>query len=351
MRNRGKFRARCLALTMTLTAGAATAAPSRDWTKYPAVVQTDTSEDIYAIGDAHGDPVRMAAALAGAKLIAPDANGSDKVTWTGGRAVLVITGDLIDKGTNSLGVIALVRAVRKDAADKGGTVIVTMGNHEGEFLADPGGKKTSEFSGELTKAGLDPAKVGICDGDIGAFLCALPVGARVGDWFFAHAGNTGGETIDQIEAAIEKGFARHGFADKQFVGDNSILEARLDKKGPGNLPWFDLGKSTTDPGKVLAGYAAALGVKHIVQGHQYNKVAFPDGTQRKAYHFFQRYGLLFLIDTGMSTGINGSDSVGGVLRIHGAKGSRKATVICPDATEKTLWDKTRTDHESRLCAA
>jgi hypothetical protein len=49
--------------------------------------------------------------------------------------------------------IALVRALQASAAAKGGLVIVTMGNHEAEFLADPHGKSTAEFGAELVKAG------------------------------------------------------------------------------------------------------------------------------------------------------------------------------------------------------
>src|SRR5262245_13408244 len=44
-----------------------------------------------------------------------------------------------------------------------------------------------------------------------------------------------------ISAAIEAGFAKDGFATKELVGKNSILEARLNKKGPGGLPWFQDG--------------------------------------------------------------------------------------------------------------
>jgi hypothetical protein len=66
--------------------------------------------------------------------------------------VLVVTGDLIDKWSGSLEVIALLRRLQSDAADQGGRVIITMGNHEAEFLANPLGKKTKEFRSELTAA-------------------------------------------------------------------------------------------------------------------------------------------------------------------------------------------------------
>jgi hypothetical protein len=310
----------------------------RDWKKHPAVVEVDTKQTVFAIGDAHGDPGRMAGVLAAAKLTASAATAPDKVKWTAGKAVLVIPGDMIDKGPDSMGVIALLRALQKDAARQGGQVIITMGNHEAEFLAEPDGKKTKEFQDELKKAGLDPAKVAKGGGDLGEFLCGLPIAVRVNDWFFSHGGNSGNRTIAKLEADIEKGFAANGFATQQLVGDNSILEARLNKKGPGGMAWFYEGSAKTDPKKVLASYAGKLGVHHLVQGHQYGDVKFPDGKDRKEETLFQRYGLLFLIDSGMSHGIEGSKSHGGALRIKGPAGQQEAVFICADGKKTTVWD-------------
>lgn len=79
------------------------AAASRDWTTNPAIIQLDTTEDIFAIGDAHGDLQRLAGALAGAKLIEDASAPPDKVKWAGKKKVLVVTGDMIDKGSDSIG--------------------------------------------------------------------------------------------------------------------------------------------------------------------------------------------------------------------------------------------------------
>jgi hypothetical protein len=327
----------------------------------PAIVQFDTSEAVFAIGDPHGDPRQLAKVLKAANLIKSPPTSWDQVTlwdqvkWAGGRSVLVITGDLIDKGTNSIGVITLVRALQSDAATQGGRVIITMGNHEAEFLANPGGPKTKEFSKELKKAHLDPQKVGSCDGDIGKFLCALPIAARVNDWFFSHAGNTGGRTIDQLNLAIKDGLERVGFATPELKDPNSILEARLNKKGPSKLPWFYKGTSKTNPQTLLTQYAAALmttepKVRHLVQGHQYGNVKFLDVTRNDG-RFFQRYGLLFLIDTGMSSGITDSNnSGGGALRITGSGSDQKAIVICPNGQETILWSQQKPDHKEQFCS-
>ena len=83
----------------------------------------------------------------------------------------------------------------------------------------------------------------------------------------------------------------------------------------------------------------ALGVAHVVEGHVPSPVTFTDGVRRDRGEMFQRFGMLFLIDTGMSEGVN--DSGGAVLHIvmHDlAKGGEQATAICPDGKKTLLWD-------------
>jgi hypothetical protein len=316
--------------------------PVSKFASNPAVIQVDTTNDIFAVGDAHADPGRLAGVLVKAGIISAVPSTPSAVTWTAGPSVVVVTGDMIDKGPDSLGVIALLRALQTAAAAQGGQVIITMGNHEAEFLADPHGKKTKEFQDELKKAGLKRNDVASCQGDLGIFLCGLPIAARVNDWFFSHAGNTNGQTIPQLNAAIASGICQSGFATPQLQDYNSILEARLNDKGPNNLPWFDNGSTTNNPQTLLQSYVTALGVNHLIQGHQPGKVAFPDGVQRNEYYLFQRYGLLFLIDGGMSVGISGNKSVGGALHITRSTNQgatiQTVTAICAGGQTTVLWD-------------
>src|SRR5215471_4445551 len=216
---------RVVGITFVLAAAASLAGgtpkANRDWSKHPAVVEIDTNEDVYAVGDAHADPDRLAAVLAKAKIIKAVPKKPADVKWAAGKSVLVITGDMIDKWHHSLDVIALLRALQTSAAAAGGQVIITMGNHEAEFLADPHGDKTEEFGDELKEAGLKRNDVADCQGDLGQFLCTLPIAARVNDWFFCHGGNTNGQTIQALTDSIESGFANDGFATAALVGDNS----------------------------------------------------------------------------------------------------------------------------------
>jgi Calcineurin-like phosphoesterase len=299
---------------------------SRDFAKYPAVIERPLSATLYAIGDIHGDYRRLVRLLVAAHIAPAVPVRPSGVGWSAGTATLVITGDMIDKGPHPVDVLRLLIALRAAARQAHGEVILLAGNHEAEFLADPNAGKAADFIADLEKDGYSPAQVAACRTDLGLFLCTLPFAARVGDWFFSHAGNTGGRTLAEIAADIRKGVDRNGFAFEQLTGPSSLLEARL---GDGNT-WFAAPRASEK--ELLASYSNALDARHIVQGHQHNGVKFADGVERNTGEMFQRWGLLFLIDVGMSEGVG--DSRGAALRIANGK----AAAICADGTETVLWE-------------
>jgi hypothetical protein len=311
------------------------AATARDWVKYPAVTQIENADQIFAIGDAHSDFKRLARVMVSAGIIEMTrAEKPETAHWRAGHAVLVTTGDMIDKGPRALDVLRLLIAVREDARRAGGDVVILAGNHEAEFLADPGAPKGQEFAKQLKAAHIDPREVGECKGEIGDFLCSLSFAARVGDWFFSHGGNAGGRSVAQLTGDLQGGVDRDGYRTKHLIGDDSILESRLN--GEGRAVWMDAGLPDRSERELLADYARALGVAHIVEGHVPSPVVFSDGVTRNRGEMFQRFGLLFLIDTGMSEGVD--DSGGAVLYITRGGGEEKAVAICPDGTKSPLWD-------------
>lgn len=83
-----------------------------------------TTERIVAVGDVHGAFDQFVAILREAKLI------DDRHRWTGGRAILVQTGDILDRGPDSKQAIDLLRSLERDAARAGGQVHALLGNHE-----------------------------------------------------------------------------------------------------------------------------------------------------------------------------------------------------------------------------
>ena len=124
----------------------------------------------------------------------------------GGNAVLVCTGDMIDKGDNSVEVLQLFMRLQKIAPDSGGKVIVTLGNHEAEFLDNPSdtNHKAEDFLAQLRRLNIDPLTVsnGTDSLGLGQFMRSLPFAARVNDWFFAHAGNTNSHNPTRQRAAV-----------------------------------------------------------------------------------------------------------------------------------------------------
>jgi hypothetical protein len=307
--------------------------PARNWGQCPATIAIQTPEVVYALGDTHGDYDRLVTLLAGAKLIAGTPVSPDQAVWSGGKSVLVVTGDMIDKWKHSMSVIALMRALVTSAASQGGQVIISSGNHEAEFLADPGGSKTTEFQNELTAASIKPKDVanGTDSQGIGQFLLCLPFASRVNGWFFSHAGSTEGRTLTQLISDLQKGFDSNGYSAPVILGDKGLLQARM------KPPWWQNNGDT--PAQSIArllSYADALGVQHIVFGHQPGSYDFNDGSKRKKGTMFQNFhGLVFLIDMGMSQGVDYSK--GGLLRIQGSGSGATATELLPDGTQKQLW--------------
>src|SRR5512135_2446820 len=96
-----------LALFLALAAPVASAAPR-----------------LVAIADVHGDLPAFQAILKQAGLV--DGAGA----WSGGDAVLVQVGDLIDRGPAMRGTLEYAMALERDAAAGGGRAVFLLGNHE-----------------------------------------------------------------------------------------------------------------------------------------------------------------------------------------------------------------------------
>ena len=114
-------------------------------------------------------------------------------------------------------------ALEAEEPRSGGEVIVTLGNHEAEFLNRPKNKKATEFDDELAAKGLDPRSVATPENPYGRWLMNRPIAARVNSWFFAHAGNTAGATEDEIA----KGFREAVDADTPARAATSASVGRV----------------------------------------------------------------------------------------------------------------------------
>jgi hypothetical protein len=79
---------------------------------------------IVAIGDLHGDFDAWREIARAARII------NSKGKWIGGKTTLVQMGDVTDRGPDSLKIIRDLQRLEKQAAKRGGEVIVLIGNHE-----------------------------------------------------------------------------------------------------------------------------------------------------------------------------------------------------------------------------
>lgn len=79
---------------------------------------------LVAVGDLHGDLEQGLATLQLLDVV--DAQGQ----WNAGDATLVQTGDILDRGGNSLDLVRLFHRLRGEAEQAGGQVITLLGNHE-----------------------------------------------------------------------------------------------------------------------------------------------------------------------------------------------------------------------------
>ncbi|MBP1625212.1 MAG: shewanella-like protein phosphatase 2, partial [Acidobacteria bacterium] len=75
------------------------------------------SSAIVAVGDVHGELDRLREILHHAGVL------GDQDRWSGGSTILVQTGDVIDRGPDSMGVYRLLEKLQLEAPRTGGAVV------------------------------------------------------------------------------------------------------------------------------------------------------------------------------------------------------------------------------------
>ena len=285
---------------------------------------------IVAVGDLHGDFSAWLDIARDAKLIDP-ANH-----WIGGKTVLVQTGDMVDRGADSLKIIRHLQQLNGEAKRAGGRVIVLMGNHEamqvigdyryvtpGEYAAfadrQSKARRDAAFAANakviidyyhVKDASLSPKAIRAMwmtntplgkvehdsawapAGELGRWVATLPAVAKVGDTLFVHGGISAKYALVPMDEINRRARAA-------ILADDSTEEAIInDQMGP--LWYRGLVLRGGDDGIPAAGrptidneLAAALkgqGVKRLVIAH----------TPRLEGIGILHNGTLIQIDTGIS---------------------------------------------------
>ncbi|ORX49192.1 Metallo-dependent phosphatase [Hesseltinella vesiculosa] len=136
---------------------------------------------IVAVGDLHGDLANSRKTFRMAGLI------DDDDRWIGNDTVFVQTGDVLDRGTDTIALYDLLRKLRDEAPATGGEVIPLLGNHEVMNLIGDWRYVTRQ---EIDTFGSyeDRVKAFRLDGFLGEYLGELNMTAVVDGNVFCHGG-------------------------------------------------------------------------------------------------------------------------------------------------------------------
>ena len=176
---------------------------------------------VLAISDVHGMYDQLLKLLVDGEII----NANKK--WIAQNTLLIIAGDSIDKGPQSLDVIDLWNSLSTEAKTHGGRVAYALGNHEAQLLADTTGTgMNAEFAKEVAARGYTYDQIVSPDSKYGSYLRSLPGFVSVGKWLFFHAGlippGDFKTTLRRVAEALQKG----DYQNDIIIGEDSFLEQK-----------------------------------------------------------------------------------------------------------------------------
>lgn len=297
----------------------------RDWLADPAVVHLGNPARIAAVGDIHGAFTQFANSLECLGVARRDSENQKTLSWTGGTAVLILTGDYCDRGEETPLVFDTIMALEKQAASEGGRVVALLGNHDAMLLSGHN-KKFAEWEAyphawwfaatrkSLTAVGKDPEKAFSPGEPYGDWLRRRPLAAVAHRFLFVHAGPPRGfpdlaRLSDEYRQAVE-GERWRGF----FL---------MNEKSPvWHREWWD-------DAEFLRKSLATLNVRGVVFGHTV-------GALSDRGKIGCRDQQLVGIDIGM-TPAYGCSQGGGILLEASAAGEISFTAHFPDAPTEELF--------------
>lgn len=301
-------------------------AAGRDWQKFPAYVEVTGAERVYAVGDIHGAFDEFADTLAALKVAKRTGPATFRFDWLAGNAILVMTGDLNDRGLYTKQVYDAVMDLQAQAEKAGGRVIVTMGNHEAmmlngqveEWAKTLTSHKKQHYQNTLdsfTRDGLDYHKAISETGLYGRWIRNLPLFAVVNGFMFVHGGipNTP-VTKSTLAADFKDDITTGDFKKGIFMNHDSVLW---------NRDWWK-------DSELVARNLKVLGVMGIVFGHTTGAMG-PKGK------IIAKDNCLIALDVGM-TPTYGYSKGGGLIMSIAAGDQLVFRAVYPDAPEEMLFN-------------
>lgn len=180
---------------------------------------------VWAASDLHGQLGAVDRLLGAAGLT----DGADR--WTAPPSTaLVVTGDMVDRGPDSVGLVRRLASLRAQAPRLGGRVALLEGNHEAQVLGGLGGepeifRALMAFGGGATllSVGLQPdewlgrlpaeiaARVDELAPDLVPTLWTFAPYARWRDVLLVHGGPVPFQDLDRFQASADRLWIRDGF--------------------------------------------------------------------------------------------------------------------------------------------
>jgi len=223
---------------------------------------------IVAIGDIHGDHERFVATLKLCRII------DDKNGWIAGKAHLVQTGDILDRGPDSKKVMDLLIQLEEQASKAGGKVHALIGNHEymtiaGDLRYVSDGELAAFGDGpRITPVGREPA----CTVD--RYRAAFSPSSKYGRWILSHNAIVKINDTVFMHGGLSPRYVRRKVSELNQAVRSELRQVTPESFGVGSDPegplWFrGLAESLQE--QVLQGYlkdlAEGQGAQRIVMGH------------------------------------------------------------------------------------
>ncbi len=180
---------------------------------------------VWAASDWHGQLGAVDRLLGSAGVT----NGADRWTAPAGTA-LVVTGDIVDRGPDSVGLVRRLASLRAQAPREGSLVALLEGNHEMQVLGGLGGdpdifRALMAFGGGATllSAGMRPeewegrqpaeiaARFNELAPDLLPTLWSYAPYARWGDVLFVHGGPVPHQELERFERSADRLWIRDAF--------------------------------------------------------------------------------------------------------------------------------------------